>query len=131
MSERRLTLAAAAFFCIACVWLPAQADQASGGSDVDSLFTDSGAPPPPADANAQPPNGSAPAVRPDDLTLDNKTHFFGTLDIYGLFGFGWTGIPDTSNLGGGLDAEASTSTTTGCASSSASAARRWTSWWRR
>ncbi len=55
---------------------------------------------------ANPPSGSA-TLRPDDITRDNKIHYFGNLSIYGLLGTGWSRFPNSSNLGEGLGNEGS------------------------
>jgi hypothetical protein len=41
----------------------------------------------------------SPSVRADDITKDSKIHYFGSLNIYGLLGLGYGGIPDSSDLG--------------------------------
>jgi hypothetical protein len=111
-------LALAALLCLSSAALWAQAPPSTGG-DLDGLFTDtgtttSGSPTGSAGA-AQPAPGPAaapgPAVRPDDPTQDRSIHTFGSLDIYGLYGFGWSGWPDSNNLSDGLGNELSGSFT--------------------
>jgi hypothetical protein len=41
----------------------------------------------------------------DDLTRDNRLHFFGSVDIYGLFGLGWSQLPALAQLDNGFGAE--------------------------
>ena len=88
------------------------------GGDLDNLFGDNGAQasgtapdgsgtPQTSDGTA----GSAPAVRPDDPTLDSKIHTFGNLAIYGLFGTGWSDWPNTNNISDGYGNELSGSFT--------------------
>jgi hypothetical protein len=56
----------------------------------------------PSTQTTTPPATSANAIRPDDLLNDNKLHVFGSFDVYGNVGGGWSEIPDLSNLSNNL-----------------------------
>ena len=111
-------LTAVVFLLVSSMSVAGQTPPASGGDDLDSLFTDNGTstsnpstsnPPtesPPA-ASSGTSQSTTPAVRPDDITQDQKIHYFGNLDVYGLIGYGWSGIPDPGSLTSGLGTEAS------------------------
>ncbi len=107
---RRPALAALPF-CLLCAGLSAQTQPVSG--DPDSLFNDGAAPSPPS--SDQPPEAVPPApasTRPDDLTRDDKIHFFGSVDIYGLSGLGWSQFPPLSRPGDNLGTDLGGSLTT-------------------
>lgn len=114
MNRRLRTLAAAAFLSAACVVLQAQATQPTDGSELDNLFTDTGnSSQAPTDGNsgaaqpATPQAPSAPAVRSDDLTRDDRMHYLASLNIYGLFGSGWPELPVANDVPAGLGVEGS------------------------
>ena len=106
-----------AAFALACQTLPAQAQPSSDSDNVDNLFDGNGSggtspqtqnpstPPAQASGPAQTsePSPSSAAIRPDDILNDNKLHFFGSLDLFGNVGGGWSEMPDfshpTNNLG--------------------------------
>lgn len=90
-----------AFLCFACAVLCAQSPPSTEGSDIDNLFNGSGSGSESSQIQKAGP-GEAPTVRPDDITRDNKLHFFGSLDIYGDLGGGWSEIPDLTQLGSNL-----------------------------
>lgn len=101
-------LAAAALFLVSSMRLAGQAAPASGGSDLDSLFSDSGtSTTSPQAGNSGAAQGTTPAVRPDDITRDQKLHYFGSLDVYGLLGYGWSDLPAPGSLRDGLGFDAS------------------------
>jgi hypothetical protein len=82
------------------------------GTDLDGLFKDNATPAPETPGGSSgtaqtAPTAPAPdaAVRPDDPTLDNKIHTFGSLAIYGLLGAGWSDWPNPDNLSSGLGNE--------------------------
>jgi hypothetical protein len=85
--------------------LSAQETAQPGGDNLDNLFNDNGtngsstatAGTNGSDQAAPPQAPQAPATRPDDLTHDNKMHYFASLNIYGLFGLGWSQV-DTSGF---------------------------------
>ena len=77
-------------------------DQQSGSDDsIDNLFNGSGETSP----SSSPPDPVPPsaAARPDDITHDTRLHFFGSGNVYGDIGGGWSPLPDFSqpfaNLG--------------------------------
>jgi hypothetical protein len=104
---------------LACAVVSAQSPPSSGGSDLDGLFTDNGAPgsdsAPGNSGTAQPatnpPVAPEAVIRADDPTQDQKIHYFGSLNIYGLFGVGWSGMPVGGDLSSTLGNEASGSFT--------------------
>ena len=100
----------AAFLCLLGTGLSAQTTQA-GSDNPDSLFNNgtAGTPPP---AVEQPANPPTTATRPDDLTNDTKLHFFGSVDIYGLAGLGWSQFPRIDRPGDSFGPEAGGSLTT-------------------
>ena len=95
----------AAFLCLLCAGLSAQTQPDSGGPD--SLFND-GAPATPPSSDQQPAPDLPPTAPslPDDLTRDDKIHFFGSVDIYGLAGLGWSQVPEPARLGDNFGPEA-------------------------
>ena len=101
--------AVAALLCLSSATLWAQSTPPSSNNDLDGLFTDNGATGS-TDA-AQPVPGPqaapSPAVRADDLTQDHTIHYFGSLDVYGLLGVGWSDWPDPNNPSSGLGWEGS------------------------
>jgi len=110
-SGLRLHALAAAFLCLLSAGLSAQTQQGSEGAD--SLFNDGpAASPPPVSQQPAPEAPAAASVRPDDLLRDDKIHFFGSADIYGLFGLGWSQFPQLARPGDNFGAEAGGSLTT-------------------
>jgi hypothetical protein len=116
---RLRALTVAAFLVLACAVLSAQEAAATGGNDLDDLFADNGTPssgstPGSTDA-AQSGTSPQPApeatIRADDPTQDQKIHYFGSLNIYGLFGTGWSGMPVGGDLSSNFGNEASGSFT--------------------
>ena len=106
---RLLRPALAAF--LLCLGGALCAQAAADADNPDSLFNDGpSVTPPPEGQPAQTP-GTA-AVRPDDLLHDNKVHVFGSVDIYGLAGLGWSQSPQLARLGDNFGAEAGGSLTT-------------------
>ncbi len=110
---RRL-LAVASVLCISGAGLWAQTTPPSGGDNLDNLFNDNGttgttgaAQPGPGTQGAPGTQVAPPTVRPDDLTRDHSIHYFGSLDIYGLAGAGWSDWPYADNLSQGLGWEGS------------------------
>jgi len=83
----------------------------SSSDDIDNLFngpgttSGTGSAGSPAPGPSQP--ASAPDLRPDDPTRDNRLHFLSDLSIYGLGGVGWAHDSSLSDLEGGLSGEAS------------------------
>jgi hypothetical protein len=121
---RRVTgaLAAALLLGSTLLWAqtqapgPAPAPAANGsGNDIDNLFNDNGpsAPEAQTDTSSAPQAAPAPgaALRPDDPTLDNKIHTFGSLSIYGLLGTGWSDWPVPGDVSSGFGNELSGSFT--------------------
>ena len=101
-------LTAVVLFLMSLVSVSGQTPPASGGNDLDGLFTDNGSSPSnPSTANSGDAQSTGPAVRPDDITKDQKIHYFGSLDVYGLLGYGWSGMPDPGSLNSGLGTDAS------------------------
>jgi hypothetical protein len=99
----------AALLCLLAAGLSAQAQSSSEGAD--SLFEGPAAAP----SQGQQPAAETPApgsVRPDDLLRDDKIHFFGSVDLYGLGGLGWSEFPQLARLGDNFGAEAGGSLTT-------------------
>jgi hypothetical protein len=76
---------------------PAQSN--AGDSELDSLFNG-------GSAGTTQPNptgpGTTPAVRADDITRDNKVHVFGSVDLLGQLGIGWSGFSTPSFLPNGF-----------------------------
>ena len=96
----RALLLAAAFF-LACAAGYSQDQQAPNDSDVDNMFnggssTQTDVQPPPS-GQTTPPAQNPASLRPDDILQDRKLHFFGSLDLYGDIGGGWSG-PDITQL---------------------------------
>ena len=54
-----------------------------------------------------PPSAAVPDLRPDDPTRDQKIHYFGNLNIYGLLGLGYTRPVNLSYPSSGLGNEGS------------------------
>lgn len=100
---------AAFLLCFGGALLCAQAQ--TGSDNPDSLFNDgtSVAPPPGGQPEETPETAS---VRPDDLLKDNKVHFFGSVDIYGLAGIGWSQFPQLAHLADSFGPEGGGSLTT-------------------
>ncbi len=109
---RRL-YAVAAFLCLFSAALWAQTTPPSSDNDLDNLFNDNGTTG--GTGAAQPGPGPqaapGPAVRADDLTLDRSIHYFGSLDVYGQLGLGWSDWPYPNDLSNGLGWEGSGSFT--------------------
>jgi hypothetical protein len=117
-------------FCVivllagACAVVAAQGSPGDSG-DLDNLFNQDGTTAPAGGSPAQDPGTQAgqgatadqapavnapaapPDLRPDDPTRDQKIHYFGSLDIYGLLGIGWAKLPDPGDLRAGLGNEGS------------------------
>ena len=103
-------LLAVFLLCLGGAALYAQAQTSS--DNPDSLFTD-------GTTTSPPPSGEQPGseqpvagTRPDDLTHDNKIHFFGSVNLYGLGGLGWSQLPQVVRPGDNFGAEAGGSLTT-------------------
>jgi hypothetical protein len=80
--------------------LSAQAAQPQPGSDdtdLDNLFN--GGPEGTTPGGTVAPT-TTPSVRPDDILRDDKIHFFGSVDVLGDVGFGWSQFPLGPDLGG-------------------------------
>src|SRR5208283_816728 len=108
-SGLRRAVYVAAFLSLLGARLSSQAQ--TGSDNPDSLFNDgTAAAPPPTGQPAETPG--AASVRPDDLLNDNKIHFFGSVDIYGLAGLGWSQFPQLAHLGDSFGPEGSGSLTT-------------------
>ncbi len=100
----RCVAALAAVLTLVGNCLYSQSQSGSSSSDVDNLFNGGAeaAPPPAAPSAPAPAAPSAPSVRPDDILQDRKLHFFGSLDLYGLLGGGWSQFPGSGQLGSDL-----------------------------
>ncbi len=74
----------------------AQSPSSTGSSDVDNLFngTDTA-------QTATPPGASVPGSA-EDMFGDSKLHFFGSLNLYGELGAGWSGLPTLEQSGSSL-----------------------------
>ncbi|HET7838701.1 MAG TPA: hypothetical protein VFL04_02995 [Rectinemataceae bacterium] len=90
-AARRRALGVLVLFLAVGLPALAQATAAPGGDDLDQLF-DSGATVPPALPDKGP--GATAPVRPEDLTRDDKMHFFGTWSAYANLGPGWSNWPN-------------------------------------
>ncbi|HYW84400.1 MAG TPA: hypothetical protein VFB30_14160, partial [Spirochaetia bacterium] len=107
--NRTIPALAAFLLCLGGALLCAQAQ--TGSDNPDSLFNDgTSVAPPPGGQPAETP-GTA-SVRPDDLLKDNKVHFFGSVDIYGLAGIGWSQFPQLAHLADSFGPEGGGSLTT-------------------
>jgi hypothetical protein len=98
-------LVLSAVLCLAGMGLPAQASQPSSSSadtDLDNLFNGGTAGTTPEGTGSPSTN---PSVRPDDLTRDDKVHFFGSADVLGEIGAGWSAYPPLDSLGSYLGGE--------------------------
>ncbi len=108
-SARRARFFLAAALCLAGagLWAQSQGQTDSSDDDLNGLFNDGEpSPSPPSTGPQAPTQPSAPAeVRPDDLTRDDKIHVFGSLDIFGDLGGGWSPLPDPNRLFENLRAE--------------------------
>ena len=79
-------------------------------SELDNLFNDGSA------GSATQPNptgqGTSTAVRADDISRDSKVHLFGSVDVLGQLGIGWSGfstptfVPDGFGWEGGANVQA-------------------------
>jgi hypothetical protein len=102
---------AAVFLCLVCAGPSAQTQ--SGSDGADSLFNDRpDVSPPPVGPQQAPESPTTAAVRPDDLLRDDKIHFFGSVDIYGLAGLGWSQFPQLDRPGDNFGPEGGGSLTT-------------------
>jgi hypothetical protein len=100
-----------ALLCLLGARLSAQTQ--TGSDNPDSLFNDgTAAPQTPASQQPSPETPATGSVRPDDLLRDDKIHFFGSADIYGLFGLGWSQAPVLARPGDNFGVEAGGSLTT-------------------
>jgi hypothetical protein len=95
---------AVALMILAGTGLWAQAAQAPAGADdseLDSLFNGGTMGTTAGGTEGQ---TTSPSLRPDDILRDDKLHFFGSIDIFGDIGTGWSQYPPLetpwSNLGG-------------------------------
>jgi hypothetical protein len=112
VNSPRLTAALVAFLLLlGGAALPAQDAAGSAGASgattdntgVDGLFNDTGAG---AGSGPSQENGAeGPTLRPDDLLRDNKLHIFGSVDVLGEIGAGWSQFPAWSSLGDYLGGE--------------------------
>jgi hypothetical protein len=78
------------------------AQAAAAGTDdegIDSLFNGSGTA---GGAEGEP---TSAAVRPDDILRDDKVHFYGSVDIFGSIGAGWSQYPPLEAPWTGLGGE--------------------------
>lgn len=99
---------------LSCGVIFAQGPAPSDSSELDGLFTDNGTSTPDTTtgtaSGTSSPQGQhgapAAAIRPDDPTQDQKIHYYGSVNIYGLFGMGWSVLPDPANLSTGFGNEA-------------------------
>lgn len=91
------------FLCIASVGLSAQA-QSKADSDengLDNLFNDGTTGTTQSNPTVV---GTTPDVRADDITHDNKIHFFGSINLLGQLELGWTQFSPSSELPTGFGA---------------------------
>jgi hypothetical protein len=99
----------AVLILLACPRLFAQDPQSGSDTDVDNLFN--GSEDGSTTQSGKPPESGTPSatVRADDITRDTKLHFFGSADIYGDIGGGWSPLPDFSQPLNSLGYEAAAS----------------------
>ena len=100
----------AALVCLLAAGLSAQSQ--TSPDNPDSLFNDGTSATPPIEGQQAPETPATASIRPDDLLRDDKIHFFGSVDIYGLAGLGWSQFPQLAHLGDNFGPEGGGSLTT-------------------